>query len=102
MGAELNYNIYHKKCNDKDIIPYLDCDYDDSARYRWINCKNLDENFFNLLREYGTEYEIGSCFVLECTPKIFELASKTEFPTAISDFITDNYNEDMVIIIWKR
>lgn len=103
MGVSLYYAFYPKKCKDKEIIPYLNIDPED--RYhgcRWCNGK-LPGEFYEIVDKYSEWDEDNTCWIFDNVTNLFEFASKAECPTLMSDFITENYNENTpLFILWKR
>lgn len=95
MGATIYYDYYPKKCNDADIIPYLN----EYRNEEDINGKHLSEEFYEELRKNGKHYTGSNCYVLN---NPIEFAGLQYCPDQISDYICENYNEHDCFIIWIR
>lgn len=98
MAKCLRRKYYHKKCNDIDILPYLDvhnhCTVDIGIR--------LGIEFFNNCRELTDYYEKSECYVFDDVTKLFTFAGRTETPVGLSNYISNKYKEDSIFIIWIR
>ena len=97
MGVSLYYGYYPNKCNDTEIIKFLSID-DNS----YCNGKRLSASFYENCRELSAYDEDAHCYIFTDTNKLFEFASSTETPADTTDFITENYRENQMFIIWVR
>lgn len=101
MGVDIHFHYYPKECDNKKVLPFLDCDPGDL----WINGK-LGRDFYDGLRTYGEHDEESGCYIFRDKIKLFEFASKSYTPVKISDYIADPYDysleNDDIFIIWIR
>jgi hypothetical protein len=97
MGVTLYCKYYPNKCNDAEILPFLSKDTD----MDW-NGKHLPVSFYDNCRELATYNEVPACYIFADVYKLFEFAGRTETPSDMSDYITSNYQEDWIFIIWLR
>ena len=97
MGVSLYCNYYPNKCNDAEILPFLSTDTD----MDW-NGKHMPVGFYDNCRELATYNEDANCYIFADVNKLFEFAGRTETPSDMSDYITNNYQKDWVFIIWVR
>ncbi len=98
MGVTLFYGFYPSKCNDKEILPYLDVD----SSYRELNGKHLEVPFYDNCRELATFNEDSNCYIFEDFNNLFEFAQRKETPVDMDDYICMNYQSNLVFIIWVR
>jgi len=96
MSVSLYCRYYPKKCNDKEILPFLSLSDNDitycASRGFYLACKQLsvydEENY---------------CYIFDDRDKLFEFASRKEVPWELSDYIRASYSDDIpVFIIWVR
>lgn len=100
MGVTLYYGYYSKKCNDKDILPFLDEDIYGNGE---INGKYMPCEFYNTCRELAKYDSKGICFIFDDITKLFDFASRENVPSDMSDYITYFYSDDIpIFIIWIR
>lgn len=105
MGIDLHYGFYSKKCNDKEVLPYLDAsNYDaDYGTTRWFNGKHMPEGFYDTCREFAIDDEENNCYIFDDVNRLFEFASRPEVPVRMSDYITNCYDDKVpIFIIWIR
>lgn len=100
MGVDLYYGYYPKKCNDPEIIPYLDTDVTEFDS--WMNGKHQHVDFYNDVRECSIENKENNCFIFDDATKLFDFASRESCPVIMSDYITNNYQDGLVLILWGR
>lgn len=96
MGASLYCKYYPNKCNDAEILPFLSIETD-------MDCNGkLPVSFYDNCRELATYNEDVACYIFADVCKLFEFAGRTETPSDMSDYITSNYQENWIFIIWVR
>ena len=97
MSRTVYCGYYPNKCNDNDILKYLnydsiyDCSYDHLSDDFYKNCRAL--------AEYNEE---SDCYIFTDMMKLFTFAESKETPVSMSDYITDEYQQDYVFILWIR
>ena len=99
MGRTLYCAYYPKKCNDKEILPFLEC-YD--SRLCELNGKHVPENFYKTCRELSEYDEDNDCYIFSDSAKLLEFAGRESTPSTLSDCICENYNDNYIFIIWIR
>lgn len=99
MGVEIYYGYYTKKCNDKDILPFLDTDI---SGYE-LNGKHMPDGFYDTCREIAKHDEEADCYIFDDVTKLFDFASRENVPSNMSDYITEFYSDNVpIFIIWIR
>ena len=97
MGATLYYEYYPRKCNDKEILPFLDVSENE------INGKYISYEFYITCRELANYDKDNGCYIFDDTTKLFDFASRKTVPSEISDYIAECYRDDIpMFIIWLR
>ena len=96
MSSTLYCGYYPEKCNDIEILPYLSCDM---SNLEWHG-RHVDKKFYDNCRELSTHVESKDCFIFTDRNNLFEFAAKQETPTDMSDYITENFKENFIFIIW--
>ena len=99
MSATLYYGYYSKKCIDKDVLPFLE--YYNSCCDLCAN--HMPKGFYDGCRELSVYDEQNECYIFNDYINLFEFASRKEVPSILSDYIADNYNDEIpTFIIWVR
>lgn len=99
MGVTLYYGYYPKKCNDKDILPFL---REDISNYE-LNGKHMPDGFYDTCRELAKRDKEADCYIFDDAIKLFDFASRENVPSDISDYIAEAYSDDIpIFIIWVR
>ena len=97
LGVSICCGFYPNKCNDVEIIPFLS--HEDNLYW---NGKHLSAGFYNNCRELAVYNEDSYCYIFSDVDKLFKFAGKIETPSNMSDYITENYQENWIFIIWVR
>ena len=106
MGVTLYCSYYPKECDNKKVIPYLDCLYEDFE----LNGKHMPEGFYDELGNYAEEVKEFSpsgnswtdYWIFRDTEKLFKFCENKSCPESLSNHIVHYFEPDHVFIIWKR
>ena len=55
MGNSIYYGVYSKECNNDKVLPYLSMNPEDSITDELFISKDLQKEFFDILRKYSFE-----------------------------------------------
>lgn len=105
MGIDLHYGFYTKKCNDKDVLPYLDIEAFEPWDWGecWLNGKHVPEGFYDTCKQLSTYDEENNCYIFDNCEKLFEFAARSEVPVSVNNFIAKYYTDEVpIFIVWVR
>ncbi len=104
MGATLYCSYYPEECINDKVLPYLRV-YDELPYGTLdLNGKHLTSEFYSEIKKLSDYNEEVYAYIFNkvSTQELFDFASSDMCPPALSDYITNNFEDGLVLIIYCR
>lgn len=104
MGTTLYCTYYPNECINDKVLPFLKVDKDDGINSIELNGKHLTSEFYSEIKKLSDYNEEVYAYIFNevSTQELFDFASSDMCPPALTDYITDNFEDGLVLIIWCR